>query len=88
MTGPAPGGAAAPDAALSPPAPVVVGSVGILGGTFDPVHHGHLAIAEEVRETLGLERLLLIPAADPPHKPDRPVTSPSDLAAALAGSAP
>jgi nicotinate-nucleotide adenylyltransferase len=48
--------------------------VGILGGTFDPVHHGHLVIAEEARETLGLERVLLVPAAAPPHKPGRPVT--------------
>lgn len=57
-----------------PPAPVVPGSVGILGGTFDPVHHGHLVIAEEAREALGLERVLLVPAASPPHKPGRPVT--------------
>jgi nicotinate-nucleotide adenylyltransferase len=48
--------------------------VGVLGGTFDPIHHGHLAIAEEARETLGLERVLLVPAASPPHKPGRPVT--------------
>ncbi|MCJ7709204.1 MAG: adenylyltransferase/cytidyltransferase family protein, partial [Chloroflexi bacterium] len=52
------------------------GSVGILGGTFDPIHHGHLVIAEEAREALGLERVLLVPAADPPHKPTRRVTSP------------
>jgi nicotinate-nucleotide adenylyltransferase len=57
-----------------PPAPVVPGSVGILGGTFDPIHHGHLGIAEEAREALGLERVLLVPAASPPHKPGRPVT--------------
>lgn len=59
------------------PAPVVPGSVGILGGTFDPIHHGHLLIAEEARESLGLERVLLVPAAQPPHKPDRPVTPPA-----------
>ncbi len=59
---------------ILPPAPVVPGSVGILGGTFDPVHHGHLVIAEEAREVLGLERVLLVPAASPPHKPGRPVT--------------
>jgi nicotinate-nucleotide adenylyltransferase len=62
-----------PEAVL-PRAAVVPGSVGILGGTFDPVHHGHLAIAEEAREVLGLERVLLIPAATPPHKPGRVVT--------------
>ncbi len=61
-----------------PPEPVVPGSVGILGGTFDPVHHGHLVIAEEAREALGLERVLLVPAATPPHKPGRPVTDAVD----------
>ena len=49
------------------------GSLGIFGGTFDPIHHGHLAIAEEVREALGLERVRFIPAGDPPHKPEREV---------------
>jgi nicotinate-nucleotide adenylyltransferase len=57
-----------------PPAAAVPGSLGILGGTFDPIHHGHLLIAEEAREALGLERVLLVPAAAPPHKPGRPVT--------------
>ena len=60
--------------AVAPPADVIEGSLGILGGTFDPIHLGHLAIAEEARETLGLERVLLVPAAHPPHKPDRPIT--------------
>jgi nicotinate-nucleotide adenylyltransferase len=59
------------------PAPVVPGSLGIMGGTFDPIHHGHLSIAEEAREALGLERVLFIPAATPPHKPGRPVTDAS-----------
>jgi nicotinate-nucleotide adenylyltransferase len=61
--------------AVLPPAPTVAGSVGILGGTFDPIHHGHLVIAEEAREVLGLERVLLVPTAIPPHKPDRTVTA-------------
>lgn len=61
---------------VAPPVPVVAGSLGILGGTFDPIHHGHLVIAEEAREALGLERVLLVPAATPPHKPGRPVTAP------------
>ena len=64
--------------AVVPPAPVVPGSLGILGGTFDPIHHGHLLIAEEAREALGLERVLLVPAAAPPHKPGRPVTDATD----------
>ena len=61
-------------APVSPPVPVVPGSVGILGGTFDPIHHGHLLVAEEAREALGLERVILVPAANPPHKPGRPIT--------------
>jgi len=63
------------DEAVRPPAAIVPGSVGILGGTFDPIHHGHLVIAEEAREALGLERVLLVPSATPPHKPDRVVTA-------------
>jgi nicotinate-nucleotide adenylyltransferase len=42
--------------------------LGILGGTFDPIHYGHLRLAEEVGETLNLEHIYLIPAALPPHK--------------------
>ena len=57
------------------PAPTVPGSLGILGGTFDPIHIAHLAVAEEAREALGLERVLFIPAGRPPHKPGRPITA-------------
>ena len=42
--------------------------IGIFGGTFDPVHFGHLRSALEVGEACGLERVVLIPAAMPPHK--------------------
>ena len=42
--------------------------LGILGGTFDPIHYGHLRLAEEVGESLNLEHIYLIPAALPPHK--------------------
>lgn len=45
--------------------------VGVLGGTFDPVHRGHLALARHARRVLGVERVLLLPCADPPHKPER-----------------
>ncbi len=42
--------------------------IGLLGGTFDPVHDGHLAIAGRAEEALSLDRVIFIPAADPPHK--------------------
>jgi nicotinate-nucleotide adenylyltransferase len=42
--------------------------LGILGGTFDPIHLAHLIGAELAREALGLERILFTPAGDPPHK--------------------
>jgi nicotinate-nucleotide adenylyltransferase len=44
-------------------------NIGLMGGTFNPVHLAHLRIAEEARELCGLDRVLFIPAADPPHKP-------------------
>ena len=44
------------------------GALGVLGGTFDPIHFGHLRLAEEACEALALERLHLIPAGDPPHR--------------------
>src|SRR6188508_2732803 len=43
-------------------------ALGILGGTFDPIHLGHLALAREARDALDLERVLLVPNAVPPHK--------------------
>lgn len=48
--------------------------LGILGGTFDPIHHGHLVAAEEARHQLDLERVLFVPAGSPPHKPLQPIT--------------
>jgi nicotinate-nucleotide adenylyltransferase len=45
-----------------------LGSVGILGGTFNPPHVGHLICARAASEQLGLERVLLVPAREPPHK--------------------
>ena len=73
-----------------PPAPIVSGSIGVLGGTFDPIHLGHLAIGEEVREALGLEVVLFVPTRAPVHKPGRPVSLPEDrvamVAAAIAGN--
>ena len=44
--------------------------VGVFGGSFNPIHFGHLLVADEIVEALDLDRLLLVPAALPPHKPD------------------
>ncbi|MDE3257018.1 MAG: nicotinate-nucleotide adenylyltransferase [Gemmatimonadota bacterium] len=44
------------------------GRIGILGGTFDPIHVGHLIIAQEALATCRLDRVLFVPSADPPHK--------------------
>ena len=41
---------------------------GIFGGTFNPIHLAHLRVAEEVREACGLDRVIFLPAALPPHK--------------------
>ncbi|MBC8014600.1 MAG: nicotinate-nucleotide adenylyltransferase [Sporomusaceae bacterium] len=48
--------------------------IGIMGGTFDPIHTGHLVTAEAVRIEYGLEKVLFIPAANPPHKQHSQVT--------------
>jgi nicotinate-nucleotide adenylyltransferase len=45
--------------------------IGILGGTFDPIHIGHLILAEEAWFQLSLDRVYLVPAGDPPHKQDQ-----------------
>ena len=62
--------------------------LGVMGGTFDPIHIGHLRVAEEVREALGLDRVLFVPAGSPVFKRDQEVTDAearfADVAAAVA----
>jgi nicotinate-nucleotide adenylyltransferase len=64
--------------------------IGVLGGTFDPVHNGHLHIAHALRTALDLERVVWVPAGRPPHKTGQIVSSDRDRLAmldlALAGS--
>lgn len=50
--------------------------VGIFGGTFDPIHYGHLVAAEEARSILKLDKILIVPAGQPPHKTAHPITPP------------
>ncbi|WP_139653381.1 nicotinate-nucleotide adenylyltransferase [Raoultibacter phocaeensis] len=50
--------------------------LGIMGGTFDPIHIGHLACAEQVREIYGLDAVIFVPAGNPVFKRDKQVTSP------------
>lgn len=51
---------------------------GIMGGTFDPIHYGHLLAAEECRRCLNLDRIVFVPTGSPPHKRDRRVTPAED----------
>ena len=50
-------------------------ALGVFGGTFDPIHIAHLAVAEAARDALGLEGVLFVPNRQPPHKPDQRVTA-------------
>jgi nicotinate-nucleotide adenylyltransferase len=50
-------------------------NIGILGGTFDPIHIGHLVVAEEARIKVGLGEVLFLPAGQPVFKPDRNITA-------------
>ena len=50
-------------------------AAGIFGGTFDPIHIGHLRVAEEVREIFSLEKIYFVPGGIPPHKRSRKITA-------------
>jgi len=52
--------------------------IGIFGGTFDPIHIGHLAVAERACDELGIARILFVPAMKPPHKPHRVISPIAD----------
>ncbi|MBN1486083.1 MAG: nicotinate (nicotinamide) nucleotide adenylyltransferase [Anaerolineae bacterium] len=56
-------------------------SYGVFGGTFDPPHYGHLALAETARVQLGLARVIFVPAGLPPHKRNGRLSSPEHRAA-------
>ena len=56
------------------------GPVALLGGTFDPVHYGHLRFADDVRRALGLDEVRLVPARDPPHRAGPAATAADRLA--------
>jgi len=52
--------------------------VGLFGGTFDPIHYGHLSAAEEIIQTLSLNKVYFIPSAIPPHKEESNITPAAD----------
>ena len=52
--------------------------IGVMGGTFDPIHNGHLVTAEEAWKQFGLDQVLFVPSGNPPHKEDRESLDPEN----------
>ena len=51
-----------------------MGRIGIMGGTFDPIHNGHLALSRQAYEEYNLDAVWFMPSGQPPHKKDHPIT--------------
>src|SRR5687767_12213264 len=83
---PPPRGGSDPSGPLSPAGVSTYDTVmrlGLFGGSFDPVHFGHLILAEFCRETARLDQIWFIPAAKPPHKKGRLLSPDADRLAML-----
>ncbi|MGN1011110.1 MAG: nicotinate-nucleotide adenylyltransferase [Clostridia bacterium] len=48
--------------------------IGIMGGTFDPIHYGHIVTASKVKKSFGLDEVVFVPSGNPPHKKERKIT--------------
>lgn len=55
-----------------------ISRLGIMGGTFNPIHHGHLVAAEIIRDEFKLQEVLFVPSGKPPHKSNNEIASPED----------
>lgn len=66
--------------------PELYNKIGIMGGTFNPIHYGHLRAAETAREAFGLEKVLFIPSGNPPHKPKGLLAGAEDRYAMVKGA--
>jgi nicotinate-nucleotide adenylyltransferase len=52
--------------------------IGIMGGTFDPIHYGHLVTAEAARDEFNLDKVVFVPSGNPPHKKEKSISEGSD----------